>query len=188
MKKILTDLAGVVIIKPDAFQDYRGYFFESFNSIRYKSLGIIEDFVQDNISVSIRNTLRGMHFQNPNMQGKLVSVLNGEALDVIMDIRVGSPTFSKWTSVLLNNKNKYQVYIPPGFAHGFLALEDNTIFHYKCTEFYNAAAEKSILWNDPNLHIEWPCLAPLLSSKDSGASLLSDMSEDELPKFLTIIK
>jgi dTDP-4-dehydrorhamnose 3,5-epimerase len=160
-------IEGPLLIEPAVFHDSRGYFYESYNGKRFRDAGIDFDFVQDNVSLSSKNVLRGLHFQMPPFeQGKLVSVVSGSVLDVIVDIRSGSPTFGKNYSVILDAASHKMLWIPPGFAHGFLALEDNTMFFYKCTAFYDKASEKGILWNDSDLAIDWGIKNPLVSDKD----------------------
>jgi dTDP-4-dehydrorhamnose 3,5-epimerase len=175
------ELEGLLIIEPKVFGDARGYFLESWNQKRYAELGIKAPFVQDNISVSRRGTLRGLHFQNPSAQGKLVSVLQGEVFDVAVDIRRNSRTFGKWEGTRLSSENRRQFYIPPGFAHGFQVLSETTMFHYKCTEFYSPADELAIRWNDPEIGIVWPLgHQPVLSDKDSMAPLLKEIPSTRL--------
>ncbi len=161
-------IEGLVIIETKRFEDSRGYFYESFNQEKYKELlGEDVNFVQDNVSVSAKNVLRGLHFQNnPHAQGKLVSVLKGSVLDVAVDIRKNSKTYGQHQSVLLSAENGLQFWIPPGFAHGFLALEDDTIFSYKCTNYYDPKSEGSLIWNDADLKIDWKIKNPIISSKD----------------------
>jgi len=167
MDIIETKLKGVVIIKPRVFEDARGYFFESYNEQVFSKAGLNVNFVQDNQSLSQKGVLRGLHFQNqPHAQGKLVRVITGAVYDVAVDIRKGSPTYGQWFGLELTAQNKWMMYIPTGFAHGFGTLEDNTIFSYKCTNFYNKASEDCLLWNDPDLGIEWPLEHPQLSEKD----------------------
>lgn len=178
-----TNLPGVVIIEPRVFGDERGFFMETWNQARYAEAGLPERFVQDNLSFSRRGVLRGLHFQNPNGQGKLVSVLQGEVFDVAVDIRVGSPTFGQVASVLLSAENKRQFYIPPGFAHGFCVTSETALFAYKCTEFYEPKAEASLRWNDPALAIDWPIDAPELSAKDAAAPTLADFPRERLPVY-----
>ena len=180
MQVLATKLPGTVIIEPDVFGDSRGYFLETWNRERYATAGLNVDFVQDNLSFSRRGTLRGLHFQIPRAQGKLVSVLVGEVFDVAVDIRSGSPTFAQWVGVTLSAENKRQFYVPPGFAHGFCVTSDTALFAYKCTELYNAQAETGILWNDPELDIDWPSVEPLLSVKDRHAPRLRDLPEKRL--------
>jgi dTDP-4-dehydrorhamnose 3,5-epimerase len=180
---IETDLPGVLVFEPKVFGDARGFFMEGWNARRYAEAGLPESFVQDNLSRSARGVLRGLHFQNPNPQGKLVSVLAGEVFDVAVDIRVGSPTFGRWTGATLSADNKRQLYVPPDFAHGFVVTSEFALFHYKCTEYYDPAAEGSILWNDPDIVIEWPIAAPTLSEKDGGAPTLAKMPRETLPRY-----
>lgn len=164
---ITTPLDGLILIKPKIFYDNRGYFFESYNRKQWEETGISVDFVQDNQSLSNKNTLRGLHFQRPPYsQAKLVRVVHGSALDVMVDLRKDSPTYGKHFAVELSDKNQYQIFIPEGFAHGFLTLEDNTIFVYKCSNYYNAASEDGLMWNDPELNIDWGIGLPVISEKD----------------------
>jgi len=167
MEIIKTPLEGLLVIKPKIFGDDRGYFFESWSKQSFAKVGLDLDFVQDNQSLSSKGVLRGLHFQNPPYsQGKLVRVIKGAVLDVSVDIRKDSPTYGQHFSVELSEENKTVFWIPPGFAHGFVTLEDNTIFSYKCTEVYNAASEGSLLWNDADLNIDWGIADPLVSDKD----------------------
>jgi len=163
----------LILIKPQVFADERGYFFESFNEEKFaQKSGVGVKFVQDNESLSNCGVLRGLHFQNPPYaQGKLVRVIRGSVQDVAVDIRRNSPTFGQHFSVILSGENKYQLYIPEGFAHGFLVLEDHTIFSYKCTNFYHRESERSLKWNDPDLHIAWGINAPVLSEKDRNTAV-----------------
>jgi dTDP-4-dehydrorhamnose 3,5-epimerase len=163
---IETDLRGVLIIEPKVFGDDRGFFMETWNKERYAEAGIPTEFVQDNLSFSRKGVLRGLHFQDPNPQGKLVSVLQGEVFDVAVDIRRGSPTFGKWVGVNLSFENKRQLYVPEGFAHGFCVVSESALFSYKCTDWYNSDAEQTLIWNDPNIGVKWPFDNPLLSEKD----------------------
>ncbi len=164
------EIEGLLIIRPAVFGDERGYFYEAFNSQKFKAVGLQADFVQDNLSKSSKNVLRGLHFQNPPFaQGKLVSVLRGSVLDVAVDIRKNSPTYGQHYSIVLSEENKTQFYIPPGFAHGFKTLEDNTIFSYKCTVGYNKDSEGSIKWDDETLGIDWQVNNPIVSEKDKVA-------------------
>ena len=162
-----TSLAGCIIIKPKVFGDDRGFFMETFQSEKYKKIGIDLDFVQDNRSRSTKNVLRGLHFQKTKPQGKLVTVTSGEVLDVAVDLRPESPTFGQYESVILNEDNKLQFYVPPGFAHGFCVLSDVADFQYKCTDFYDPSDEGGIIWNDETLNIDWKIEKPIISSKDS---------------------
>lgn len=176
-----TPLSGMVLIKPDVFGDARGYFLESWNRRRYAEAGLDVEFVQDNQSLSRRGILRGLHFQNPHPQGKLVQVLLGEVFDVAVDIRLGSPTFGQWYGTVLSEANHHQLYVPEGFAHGFCVTSETALFAYKCTDFYDPAGEFSIRWDDPELGIEWPIEAPLLSAKDQAGRLLKDIPRESLP-------
>ena len=161
------NLDGVYLITPEIFEDERGYFFESYNENQFNKVGIICHFIQDNQSKSQKGVLRGLHFQNPPYaQGKLVRVISGSVLDVAVDIRKKSPTYGQHFSIELTEQNKTMLWIPPGFAHGFATLENNTIFSYKCTNLYNKESEKCIFWNDQNLNIDWQLNSPILSKKD----------------------
>lgn len=176
MKVIHTHIPDLIEIEPQIFGDARGYFFEPYNKERFHAKGITHEFVQDNQSLSNKGVLRGLHFQNPPFtQGKLVRVINGAVLDIALDIRLGSPTYGQHHKVLLTAENKKSFWVPPGFAHGFLTLEDNTIFSYKCTNLYNQAAEGSVYWNDPALGIDWEIENPLLSEKDKDAPAFADL-------------
>lgn len=172
MKIETTPIEGLLIIHPHIFSDHRGYFIESYNQKVFEEVVKGISFVQDNESSSSINTLRGLHFQAPPYeQGKLVRVVKGKVLDVVVDIRKSSSTYGKYVSVLLDDKQKTQLWIPPGFAHGFLALEQDTIFSYKCTNYYNKDSEGCILWNDPDLNIHWGIDNPLVSEKDAQGQL-----------------
>ena len=167
MQIIPSALKGLVIIKPKVFEDARGYFFESYNKELFHKHGIKDEFLQDNQSLSQKGVLRGLHFQNPpHAQAKLVRVIEGSVLDVAVDIRKNSPTYGKHLAEVLSAKNKTMLFIPEGFAHGFLVLEDNTIFSYKCSRVYNKESEDAILWNDKSLGINWSIKNPALSEKD----------------------
>ena len=183
MNVIETDLPGVLLVEPTVFGDDRGFFLETFHVERYAQAGIVGPFVQDNLSASRRGVLRGLHFQHPHAQGKLVSVVQGEVFDVAVDIRYGSPTFGCWTGALLDAKNKRQIYVPPGFAHGFCTLSESALFAYKCTAFFHPDTEGTVLWNDPSIGIEWPITSPLLSEKDGGAPPLDSFDASMLPSF-----
>lgn len=183
MNVIETELPGVLIIEPKVFGDARGFFMETYNDARYAEAGLPERFVQDNLSFSARGVLRGLHFQNPQPQGKLVSVLQGEVFDVAVDIRVGSPTFGEWTGVTLSAENKRQFYVPPDFGHGFVVTSETALFSYKCTDYYAPSYEGSILWSDSDIGIEWPIEEPALSEKDRSALPLKEISEDILPRY-----
>jgi dTDP-4-dehydrorhamnose 3,5-epimerase len=173
-------LSGAYLIEPAVYGDARGFFMELWNHERYATHGMNATFVQDNISRSARGVLRGLHFQNPHPQGKLVSVLEGEVYDVIVDIRAGSETFGAWHGAFLSAQNKKQVYVPEGFAHGFLVTSESALFHYKCTDVYAPEAEASIRWDDPALAVDWPTEAPTLSEKDRNAPRLSELPERKL--------
>jgi dTDP-4-dehydrorhamnose 3,5-epimerase len=169
-----TNLPGVLVIEPRIFRDDRGFFLETFQSARYHDAKIPREFRQDNFSRSKKGTLRGLHYQEPNAQGKLVQVTRGRVWDVAVDIRRGSPTFAQSFGLELDGDSLTQLWIPPGFAHGFCVLSDEADFHYKCTELYVHAHDRGIRWNDPDLKIAWPIENPLLSAKDAGAPLLKD--------------
>lgn len=170
MNIIKTPIENLLVLEPKVFEDERGYFFESFNKKKFEDIGIKESFVQDNQSLSNKNVLRGLHFQAPPFaQGKLVRVITGSVLDIAVDIRKESATYGKYFSVILSEQNKKMFWIPPGFAHGFLTLEDQTIFSYKCSGDYNPSSEGSLLWNDPQLNIEWNIDEPIVSAKDQEA-------------------
>jgi dTDP-4-dehydrorhamnose 3,5-epimerase len=170
MNIIKTPIKSLLVLEPKVFEDERGYFFESFNKKKLEDIGIKESFVQDNQSLSNKNVLRGLHFQAPPFaQGKLVRVIKGSVLDIAVDIRKESATYGKYFSVILSEQNKKMFWIPPGFAHGFLTLEDQTIFSYKCSGDYNPSSEGSLLWNDTKLNIEWNIDEPIVSVKDKEA-------------------
>ncbi|HOI28226.1 MAG TPA: dTDP-4-dehydrorhamnose 3,5-epimerase [Melioribacteraceae bacterium] len=174
-----TQIKGLLLIRPDVFADSRGYFFESFNQKKYSDAGINSPFVQDNISRSVKGTIRGLHYQVPPFeQGKLCSVIYGKVLDVALDIRFGSPTFGKHFALELSEENKTQLWIPPGFAHGFSVLSDIAIFSYKCSALYNKDAERSIIYNDPDLNIKWLAEFPVVSSKDLMAKSFKEIEKD----------
>lgn len=183
MRIIDTALAGVRIIEPKVFGDDRGFFMETWNQARYAEVGLPAEFVQDNLSFSRRGVLRGLHFQNPNGQGKLVYVLRGEVFDVAVDIRLGSPTFGQSVSAVLSAENRRQFYIPEGFAHGFCVTSDTALFAYKCTTLYDPKSEGSLLWNDPALDIAWPARQPELSDKDRRALTLANFPRERLPVY-----
>jgi len=178
-----TRLSGVLIVEPDVFADKRGFFLETWSTTRYEQAGIPGPFVQDNASFSSKGILRGLHFQHPQSQGKLVQILSGEVVDVAVDIRVGSPTFGQWVSERLSETNHRQLYVPAGFAHGYCVMSETALFSYKCTDFYNPATEGSISWNDPDLGIDWPVAEPILSPKDADCPRLKDIPEGRLPRF-----
>ncbi len=185
MKLLATKLDGVVIIDPTVIGDTRGFFMESFNAQRYADIGIPGPFLQDNISLSQRGVLRGLHLQHPHGQGKLVQALRGEVFDVAVDVRAGSPTFGQWIGEYLSADNRRQLYIPAGFAHGFLVTSDEALFAYKCTEYYHPETERSIRWDDPRIGIHWPARDVSLSAKDREATLLDDVPLELLPSHAT---
>jgi len=176
-------LPGVYLIEPVVFGDQRGFFQETFNAARYAELGIAGPFVQDNHSRSRRGVLRGLHYQLVQPQAKLVSVVRGEVFDVAVDVRKGSSTFGQWVGDILSDTNHRQLYVPPGFAHGFCVLSDEVDFVYKCSDYYHPESERSILWNDPELNIDWPLSEDevSLSAKDQSARPLSQMDASDLP-------
>ncbi len=177
MKVQQTGFEGLYIIQPSVFEDKRGYFFESWNQQKFREQGLDFKFVQDNQSMSAANVLRGLHFQVPPWeQGKLVQVTQGSALDVVVDLRKDQPTFGQNYKLVLSSREKNMLWIPPGFAHGFLTLEDNTVFFYKCTQLYNKESERAILWNDPQLNIDWGIENPVVSEKDKSAMNFRDFN------------
>ena len=177
MKVVKTSIPDLYIIEPKVFEDHRGYFFESYNKEVFLRHGIDQNFVQDNESMSEKNVLRGLHYQKPPFtQGKLVRVMQGSVLDVAVDLRKKSATYGQWASVVLSQKNKWMYWIPPGFAHGFVTLEEHTIFFYKCTNVYNKASEGAIAWDDPDLNIDWKIKAPILAEKDKKAPFLRNIT------------
>jgi dTDP-4-dehydrorhamnose 3,5-epimerase len=180
MNIITCELPGPLIIEPKVFGDTRGFFLETWNRQRYRDAGLDWNFVQDNVSFSRQGILRGLHFQNPSAQGKLVYVLQGEVFDVAVDIRRSSPTFGRWHGLYLSAENKRQFFIPPGFAHGFAVLSASALFVYKCTEFYVPQNELTIAWNDPDIGIKWPLGNPQLSEKDTRGLRLKDVPQDRL--------
>lgn len=182
MKVIESTLPGVLIIEPKVFPDARGFFVETYNKDRYVASSIDVDFVQDNLSFSSKGVLRGLHYQNPHSQGKLVYVLQGEVWDVAVDIRQGSAHFGEWTAVTLSSENKKQFYVPPGFAHGFCVLSETALITYKCTDFYHPECDGGIRWDDPEIGIDWPVKEPLLSEKDRKQPLLKDVPTGRLPR------
>ena len=183
MKVHTTPIPGVLLVEPQVFGDARGFFLETYRANAYTAAGIPGDFVQDNVSRSRRGALRGLHFQHPHGQGKLVQVLDGEVFDVAVDVRVGSPTFGKWVGRYLNGETKHQLYIPPGFAHGFVTTSVEALFVYKCTDYYSVRDERSVRWDDPAIGIEWPMQHVELSAKDREATLLADMGPEVLPRY-----
>lgn len=183
MKVIATDLPGCLVLEPQVFGDERGFFYESFNREKFADIGLAPDFVQGNVSSSTRGVLRGLHYQWPNPQGKLVSVLEGEVWDVAVDIRRGSPTHGRWAGAVLSAENKRHFWIPEGFAHGFVTLSERALFTYLCTATYDRSADAGIRWNDADLAIDWPVAEPTLSDKDAKTPFLADVHEDRLPMF-----
>lgn len=183
MQRVETSLPGVFELRPVIHRDSRGYFIETYHQGKFSALGIADIFVQDNHSRSSKGTLRGLHYQLRRPQAKLCRVVEGEALDVAVDIRVGSPHFGKWTSVLLSAELQNQVYVPIGFAHGFLALSHTVQFLYKCSDFYNPEDEHGIAWNDPDLRIRWDATAPIISAKDAEYATLAQVSPEFLPEY-----
>ena len=179
MKFLKTEIEGVIIIEPDFFPDNRGFFFESYNKIKYNEAGLPAEFIQDNISKSVKGTIRGLHYQVGEFaQGKLCQVISGNVLDVAVDIRFGSPTFGKYVSVELSGDNHIQIWIPPGFAHGFSVLSVEAIFSYKCTAIYSKKDERSILYNDKDLNINWKVDNPKVSEKDLIAKKFKEIEKD----------
>jgi len=167
-------LVGLQLIRPRVFPDARGYFLETHQQKKFANLGFSERFVQDNLSYSTQGVLRGLHYQYPTWQGKLVFVIQGEIFDVVVDIRRDSPTFGKWYGLVLNDRTHEQLYVPPGFAHGFCVLSDTARVMYKCTDYYAPGEEYTLLWNDPEIGIDWPVKQPILSDKDAQGKLLKD--------------
>jgi dTDP-4-dehydrorhamnose 3,5-epimerase len=178
-----TNIPGVLLIQPDVKKDPRGFFLETYSERKYKALGITDIFVQDNFSHSVQNVLRGLHYQLKNPQAKLISVTSGEVFDVAVDIRSGSPTFGKWAGAILNGENCRQLYIPPGFAHGFCVLSMNASLIYKCSDFYDPDDDFGVAWNDSSFGIEWPVRNPILSQKDATLRRLEQIPNSELPQF-----
>ncbi len=179
MKFTKTEIDGLLIVEPDVFKDDRGYFFESFAEKKYKEAGINYPFVQDNISKSVKGTIRGLHYQVGEFaQGKLCQVITGEVLDVAVDVRFGSPTFGKYVGVVLSEENRKQFWLPPGFAHGFAVMSEIAIFHYKCTSYYSKKDERAILYNDPQLNINWGVSSPIVSPKDLVGNNFKDIEQD----------
>ena len=183
MNVVETAIPGVLIVEPDVFDDGRSSFMETFQAVRYAAIGVVAPFVQDNFSRSLQGVLRGLHFQSPKLQGKLVTVLSGRVLDVAVDIRVGSPTFGQHVAVDLNEVNRRQLWIPRGFAHGFVVLSEIADLLYKCDELYCPSEEIVLRWNDPALDIHWGCDAPKLSARDADGRTLAEL-EAWLPRYL----
>ncbi len=183
MKVSALSLPGLLLIEPQRFGDHRGYFVETWNKERYEKAGITKPFVQDNLSFSALGVLRGLHFQREQPQAKLITVLKGEVFDVALDIRVGSPTFGQWEAVRLSEENGHQLYVPEGMAHGFCITKNETLFSYKCTHFYHPPSEMCVLWNDPDIGIQWPLSCPSLSEKDAKGLPLSAINQSLLPTY-----
>lgn len=179
----LLSLPEVKVIRPRVFADARGRFLETWNVARCAEAGLPTQWVQDNVSFSHAGVLRGLHCQQPFAQGKLVTVLRGRAFDAVVDARVGSPDFGRWVGFELDAESLAQLYVPAGFLHGFVALEDDTIFSYKCTERYEPSAEFSVRWDDPAIGIEWPVTSPVLAAKDAAAPLLAEIDPSRLPRY-----
>ena len=178
-----TAIPGVIVIEPQVFRDPRGFFLETYHQEKFAELGIAEAFVQDNHSCSRRGTLRGLHYQLHHPQAKLCRVIRGQVLDVAVDIRRGSPTFGKWTSTVLSAENMRQIYIPRGFAHGFVVVSEEAEFLYKCSDFYDPASEHGVRWSDPQLAIEWGVAEPIVSAKDTRYPRLAEVSPELLPVY-----
>jgi dTDP-4-dehydrorhamnose 3,5-epimerase len=183
MKKIETAIDGLLLIEPGVYEDERGFFFESYHQEKFSELGIAGPFVQDNHSKSVKGTLRGLHYQIEQPQAKLCRVVQGAVLDVAVDIRRGSPWFGKFVSTILSAENKQQIYIPEGFAHGYLVLSETAEFLYKCSNFYSPEFERGVLWNDPEIAINWNVENPLLSAKDKKHLPLAKIAPGDLPVF-----
>lgn len=182
LQVIPQEIPEVKLVIPDVFGDSRGFFQETFRAEKYRDAGIAVTFVQDNWSRSVKGTLRGLHYQLPNPQDKLVWVVRGEIYDVAVDVRLGSPTFGKWVAAILSEANHHQFFVPAGFAHGFCVLSDEADFMYKCSTTYSPKDEKGILWSDPALAIPWPVTDPILSKRDRVMRTLAGMPADELPR------
>jgi dTDP-4-dehydrorhamnose 3,5-epimerase len=183
VQRIETSIPGVYELRPQAFRDARGFFMETYHHRKFVEMGIPDSFVQDNHSASSKGVLRGLHYQLHHPQAKLCRVVEGEAFDVAVDIRFDSPFFGKWTSVVLSEKTQNQIFVPAGFAHGYLALTERVQFLYKCSDFYDSTDEHGILWSDPSLNISWGIGSPLLSEKDSRYPKLSDVPQNFLPRY-----
>jgi dTDP-4-dehydrorhamnose 3,5-epimerase len=182
MEFLTTDLPDVLLIEPDVFWDARGFFLETYHQGKYAAGGVPETFLQDNHSFSTQGTLRGLHAQRRKPQGKLVRAAEGEMFDVAVDLRRGSPTFGRWVGALLSGDNFRQLWIPPGFAHGFCVLSERVHVEYKCTDFYDKADELVVAWNDPEIAVAWPVSEPILSAKDAAAPRLAAVL-DRLPRY-----
>jgi dTDP-4-dehydrorhamnose 3,5-epimerase len=187
MNIIPTTLPGVTIFEPKVHGDRRGFFMETWQRDRYAAAGVPMLFAQDNVSSSVHGVLRGLHYQDPHPQGKLVYVIQGEVFDVAVDVRYGSPTFGQWVGVTLSSENHRQLYVPEGFAHGFCVTSETCIFAYKCTDTYHRESEVGIRWDDPQIGIQWPVENPIVSDKDRGNAFLSDIPIWRLPRLHTSI-
>jgi dTDP-4-dehydrorhamnose 3,5-epimerase len=183
MNVISTQIEGVILLEPKVFGDHRGFFIETYQKRRYAEVGIDVGFVQDNLSFSVQRTLRGLHYQHPHGQAKLVQCLQGEIFDVAVDIRRGSPTFGQWTGAILSCENRRQLYVPDGLAHGFCVLSETALFMYKCSDYYEPRTEGGICWNDPEVGIEWPVQSPILSERDQTLQRLSQIDPRRLPHY-----
>ena len=170
------ELPGLLLFTPDVYGDDRGFFLETWNAERYREHGLDVDFVQDNVSYSTHGVLRGLHYQDPHPQGKLVMVLRGEIFDVAVDIHEDSATFAEWQGVTLSGENRQQLYVPPGYAHGFVVTGEEALVHYKCTDFYHPEAEGTIRWDDPAIGVDWPVEEPILSEKDAAGNLIEKVN------------
>lgn len=184
MRVSQTGLLGCVIIEPEVFEDERGFFFETWNAERFEKAGLPASFMQNNVSRSSRGVLRGLHYQWPRSQGKLVSVLDGEVYDVAVDIRLGSPTFGRWEAFILSSTNRRQLWLPPGFAHGFAVLSEGALFNYLCTDVFVKENDACIRWDDADIAVDWPVAKPLLSYKDGMAPFLAEIDEAHLPVYV----
>jgi dTDP-4-dehydrorhamnose 3,5-epimerase len=189
MEAIPTEIPEVLLLTPQRFGDQRGWFMESWQAERYRQLGMSEGFVQDNQAYSQKGVLRGLHIQNPHGQGKLVQVIRGEVFDVAVDLRRGSPWFGQWVGALLSESNYQQLYVPVGFAHGYLVMSEDAVFTYKCTDYYHPETQFSVRWDDPMIGIQWPGgESPILADKDRDAPLLSEIPEDRLPRYQPVLE
>ncbi|MFW6049743.1 MAG: dTDP-4-dehydrorhamnose 3,5-epimerase [Myxococcota bacterium] len=184
MRVVETELPEVKVLEPRVFGDARGFFMETWNGPRYREAGIAGEFVQDNMSHSARGVLRGLHLQHPHDQGKLVWLVEGEVFDVAVDVRVGSPTFGRWVGATLSADNRRQIWVPPGFAHGFCVTSERATVIYKCTDVYHPESEVGVAWNDPDIGITWPVRDPDLSAKDAGSFPLRSIAPERLPRFV----
>ena len=183
MRVSATELPGVLLVEPEVYADERGYFMESWRRDRYAAAGIGDDFVQDNVSLSRPGVLRGLHVQHPHAQAKLISVLHGEVFDVAVDVRRGSPTFGRWVGATLSGENRRRLYIPEGFAHGFVVTGGEALVAYKVTGFHHAPGDLAVAWDDPDVGIAWPVAAPTMSARDRRALRLRDVPPDRLPAY-----